>query len=433
MTSVQQQYQQKLASADEAAKSIKSGMHLVFPIGGGEPYLVPEALCRRATELEGVVIKQILPVRTQEYHTNPDLARHIAYDAWFIGGASRRQVNEGWATFTPNYFNELPRFIRDGLVQADVVIATVSPMDKHGYFSLSLGVDYTVAALEKASLVILEVNPNAPRTLGQCFVHISQVDYVVENTNSIPELKIPPLSETDEAIGRYVAELVENGSTLQIGFGGIPNAVTKFLLEKKDLGLHTEMITDGMVDLVYRGAVNNLKKTINPGKILGTFALGTKRLYDFLDDNPIVEMRPVDYVNNPYIIGQHDKFVSINATIEVDLLGQCNSESIGTRQYSGTGGQVDFVRGANLSRGGKAFITLASTAKNGTISKIVPCLQQGSVVTTGKNDVDYVVTEYGVAKLRGKTARERALSLIEIAHPDFRAELRDAAKKLALI
>ncbi len=301
-------------------------------------------------------------------------------------------------------------------------------MDEHGYFTCSLSVAYTMAALKKAQKVVVQVNEHCPRTHGNCHIHISEVDFILESSDPLVELPIPPVTAVEEAIGGYIAELIEDGSTLQLGIGGIPNAVCRALLQKHDLGIHTEMITDGMVDLLQSGAANNSQKTLNPGKTIGTFALGTRRLYQFMHDNPTIEMHPVDYTNDPYIIGQHRKMVSINATIEVDLLGQCASESLGTLHWSGTGGQADFVRGATRSEGGKSFITLPATAKRGSLSRIVPTLQPGAVVTTNKNEVDYVVTEFGVAHLRGRSARQRAAALIAIAHPDFRAELTAAAR-----
>jgi acyl-CoA hydrolase len=272
-----------------------------------------------------------------------------------------------------------------------------------------------------------------PRTRGDSLIHISEVDYIVESNSPIPELPIPPLTEEDRLIGSCIAELVEDGSTIQLGIGGMPNAVAQALMSKKNIGVHTEMITDGMVDLVEAGVINGFEKTIHPGKLIGSFAAGTRRLYDFLHENPMVEMYPVSYVNDPYVIGQNSKMVSINASLEVDLFGQCASESIGPVQYSATGGQSDFARGCLRSPGGKGFIALKSTAKKGTLSKIVPLLKQGSLVSCSRNDVDHIVTEYGVAKLRGKTARERALEIIAVAHPDFRQELREAARKMRLL
>ncbi len=430
MATLQQLYSEKLVSAEEAASAIQSGEHIWFPVGAGEPDIFLKALVARKKSLQGVVTHQILPARPGYF--DRESAPHIHHDSLFISGVSREAVNGGWADLSPNYFFEIPRLIRDYWT-VDTVSAVVSPMDEHGFFSLGLGVDYTWEALKKASKVILEVNPQAPRCHGNCQIHISQVTHIVENSNPIPELPIAELTELDQVIGGYVADLIEDGSTLQIGFGGVPNAVCKALENKKDLGVHTEMLTEGIMELCKSGAVNNSKKTWNRGKLLGTFAWGSKALYEFMHENPMVEMHPVDYVNNPYNIGRHDNMVSINSTIEVDLMGQCASESMGRTLWSSTGGQVDFFRGANLSNGGKGFVTMPSTAKKGTVSRIVPMLPRGAVVTTSKNDVDHVVTEFGVAKLRGKTLRQRAEALINIAHPDFREELRQEARKLNLL
>ncbi len=302
---------------------------------------------------------------------------------------------------------------------ADVVFAMASSMNAQGWFALSLGTDYTMAAVAKARVVVLEVNPNVPFAHGQCHVHISQVTSLVESSEPILEVGLPAIGPVQEAIGKYVADMIEDGSTLQIGYGGIPDAVVMQLTHKQDLGVHTEMIGDGILTLVDCGAVTNRKKTLLPGKMVATFALGSRRLYDFMHHNPMLEMHPSNFTNDPYIAGQNDKLVSINASLQVDLLGQCGSESIAHLPYSGTGGQVDFVRAANRSRGGKSFIVLPSTAKDGSISRIVPMLTPGTHATTSKNDVNYVVTEYGVAQLRGKSAKQRAQELIAIAHPGF--------------
>ena len=307
-----------------------------------------------------------------------------------------------------------------------------SPMDEHGNFALSLAADYTMAAVRKARVVVLEVNPNVPVANGECIVHLSQVTAIVESDEPVIEVGLPAIGAVQEAIGRQVADMIEDGSTLQIGYGGIPDAVVQQLTSKRDLGVHTEMIGDGILKLVECGAVNNSRKTFMPGKMVATFALGSRKLYDFMHQNPMLEMHPVSFTNDPYLAGQNDKLVAINASLQVDLLGQCGSESLAHLPYSGTGGQVDFVRAANRSNGGKAFIVLPSTAKEGAISRIVPTLTPGTHVTTGKNDINYVVTEYGVAQLRGKSARQRAEALIGIAHPDFRAELREAAKRILL-
>ncbi|TYO97354.1 acetyl-CoA hydrolase/transferase family protein [Desulfallas thermosapovorans] len=424
-------YKRKLVAVEEAVQVIKSGDNVVLPLGCGEPPALLEAMARRHHELEDVKVHQMLPIREASY-LKPEMNRSFRHVSWFTSGSNRQAVNEGRADFMPGHFHEYPYFFQK-YIDVDVFMGTVSPMDERGYFSFGVSVDYTTTAASQARVIILEVNPNMPRTRGESLIHISEVDYIVENNNPIPELPIPALTENDRIIGGFIAELVEDGSTIQLGIGAMPNAVAEALQSKKNLGIHTEMVTDGMVDLVESGAVTGSKKTLHPGKIIGSFAAGTKRLYDFMNDNPLVEMYPVSYVNDPYIIGQNYKMVSINATLQVDLLGQCASETIGPRQYSATGGQTDFARGCLRSPGGKGFIALHSTAKKGQISKIVPMLHHGAVVSCSKNDVDHVVTEYGVAKLRGKTARERALALISIAHPDFRSELRAAARKMDLI
>lgn len=431
MRDYRKEYAMKLRTAAEAVQAIKSGDRIVLPLGCGEPPALLEAMAARKDELEGVIVDQMLPLRKYTY-MQEGMEKHFRHNSWFISGASRQGVNQGRMDFTPNFFHEAPRIYRD-FVPVDVVMAVVSPMDKHGYFSLGVSVDYTSTVARLAKTLIVEVNEHMPRTHGESFIHISEVDYIVEHNE--PLITLPPqeLSEADKAIGAYIAELIEDGSTIQLGIGSMPNAVAQMLLDKKCLGIHSEMLTDSMVDLVEAGAVDNSVKSLHPGKIVGSFAVGTQRLYDFLDDNPMIEMHPVSYTNDPYVIAMNNKMVAINATVEVDLLGQCASESIGTYQYSGTGGQVDFIRGAERSPGGKGIICLHSTAKGGTVSKIVPALQPGAVVTTSKNEVNYVVTEYGVAQLKGKSARERALALINIAHPDFRAELRKEAERRNLL
>jgi len=308
-----------------------------------------------------------------------------------------------------------------------------SPMDAHGYFSLSLGADYTMASLAKARAVVLEVNPNVPFAYGNCHVHISQVTALIESDDPVLEVGLPKIGPVQEAIGKHVADLIEDGATLQIGYGGIPDAVVMQLTHKHDLGVHTEMIGDGILTLIESGAVTNRRKNYNPGKIMATFALGSNKLYRFMDRNPMLEMHPVDVTNDPVLAGQNDNLVTINATMQVDMVGQCGSESLGPMPYSGTGGQADFVRAANRSRNGKSFIVLPSTAKDDTISRIVPTLTAGTHISTSKNDVNYVVTEYGVAQLRGKSAKQRAQALIAIAHPKFRDELTDQAQKLSLL
>lgn len=427
---IREMYRQKLVSANEAVKLIKSGDNVVLPLGCGEPEALVGAMTNRAGELKGVKVHQMLPLRKSPY-LEPSAAGSFRHVSWFTSGANRQGVNEGWADFMPAHFHDIPRLL--SYVGMDVFMGTVSPMDERGYFSFGLSVDYTTTLAGQAGIVILEVNPNMPRTRGNSLIHISEVDYLVESNFPLPELPIPPTTEEDSLIGSYIAELVEDGSTIQLGIGGMPNAVAQALMSKKNLGVHTEMITDGMVDLVEAGVINGCEKTIHPGKLIGSFAAGTRRLYEFLNENPMVEMYPVSYVNDPFVIGQNNKMVSINASLEVDLFGQCASESIGPVHYSATGGQSDFARGCLRSPGGKGFIALKSTAKKGTISKIVPLLKQGSLVSCSRNDVDHIVTEYGVAKLRGKTIRERVLEIISVAHPDFRQELRQEARKMKLL
>ena len=423
----QREYQQKLCTPEEAASVVNSGDHLCFPLGLGEPTLFVRALAARKRELEGVVVNQ-------QHHLCPDYftedsVPHIKVNAWFTSHVSREAVQKGWADFVPNHFHEVPKLLGE-YWPVDLAGTVVSPMDECGYFTCSLSVGYTLEAIKKAEKVVVQVNPHAPRTHGNCHIHISEIDHIIECDEALHELNIPPISPIEEAIGGYIAEHIEDGATLQLGLGGIPNAVCNAMLKKRDLGIHTELLSDGVVDLMLAGAVNNSRKTINRGKTVATFALGTRHLFEFMNGNPAIEMHPVDYVNDPCVIGQVDNMVSINATIQVDLLGQCCSESFGHLQWSGTGGQADFARGANRSRGGKGFICTASTAKKGTVSCIVPTLTPGASVTTSKNDVDHVVTEFGVAKLRGQTAKQRAMNLINVAHPDFRGELMEAARRM---
>jgi acyl-CoA hydrolase len=427
--SAQVLYERKRGSADDALTHVRDGDMIIVPTGVGEPPALLHALSAQRRRFRDVKVAQILPLRKYGYF-DPDTLEHVRHVALFLGGASRAGGQAGWIEFIPAYFSEIPSLIERGNMASDVVFAMASPMDAHGFFALSLGPDYTMAAVAKARAVVLEVNPNVPFAHGQCHVHVSQVAAVVESDEPIMEVGLPQIGPVQEAIGKYVADMIDDGSTLQIGYGGIPDAVVMQLTGKNDLGIHTEMIGDGILTLVESGVVTNRKKTHLPGKMVATFALGSKKLYDFMHHNPMLEMHPVDFTNDPAIAGLNDNLVAINATLQIDFLGQCGSESLGYLPYSGTGGQVDFVRAANRSRGGKAFIVLPSTAKDGSISRIVPMLSPGTHVTTGKNDINYVVTEFGVAQLRGKTGRQRAEALIAIAHPDFRAELRQAAMKM---
>ena len=329
--------------------------------------------------------------------------------------------------------SEVPGLFRDGVLPLDIALVQVSPPDRHGFCSLGVSVDASRAAVETARRVIALVNPQMPRAHGDALVHVSRFAATVETNEPLPEHPRPQLTEIERSIGRHVAELIEDGSTLQMGIGAIPDAVLLFLKGKKDLGIHTEMFSDGVVALAEAGVVTNKKKTINTGKFVATFLMGTRKLYDFVDGNPDVVMQPVDYTNDPAVIGQHENMVSINAALQVDFMGQVNAEMIGRNQFSGVGGQVDFVRGASRSRGGKSIIALPSTAAKGTVSRIACALDAGAAVTTSRNDVHYIVTEYGTADLRGKSIRERAKALIGIAHPDFREKLTAQAKEQGLL
>jgi acyl-CoA hydrolase len=430
--SIQEQYRQLRRSAHDAVDEVRDGDVIVVPTGVGEPPALLQALSERRRGFHGVCVAQILPIGRYGYFDREtvDNVRHMGY---FLGGASRAGGQQGWVDTLASNFSELPDLIRRGLTPADVVFSLASPMDEHGYFSLSLGADYTMAAVERARVVVLEVNPNVPFAHGNCHVHVSQVAAVVESEAPLAEVGLPTIGPVHQAIGRHVADMIEDGSTLQIGYGSIPDAVVMQLKHKRELGVHTEMMGDGLLSLIECGAVTNRSKTYLPGKSIATFALGSAKLYRYMHRNPGFEMHPVDFTNDPGLAARNDKLISVNATLQIDLFGQCGSESLGPVPYSGTGGQTDFVRAANRSVGGKSFIVLPSTAKEGRISRIVATLEPGTLVTTSKNDVNYVVTEYGVAQLRGKTMRERARALIAIAHPDFRGELQQQAARLRLL
>jgi len=424
-------YQSKRMSAADAVRLVHDGDTIIVPTGPGEPPHLLTALSEQRREFRDVRISQILPLGKFGYF-DPETIQHVRHVAYFFGPASRAGGQDGWSDYVPANFSELPVLIKRGLTPADVVFSMASPMDEEGYFSLGLAADYTMAAVGEARAIVLEVNPNVPYSYGACRVHLSQVSALVESDDELPVVGLPTIGPVQEAIGKQVAEMIPDGATLQIGYGGIPDAVVMQLTHKRDLGIHTEMVGDGILTLVEAGAVTNRLKNIHPGRMFATFALGSKRLYQFMHRNPMLELHPVDVTNDPFLAGQNDHLIAINATMQVDLIGQCGSESLGFSPVSGTGGQSDFVRAANRSNGGKAFIVLPSTAKGNSISRIVPTLSPGTHVTTSKNDVNYVVTEYGVAQLRGKSAKQRAEALIAIAHPDFRAELREAAQKMRL-
>ncbi|HML24403.1 MAG TPA: acetyl-CoA hydrolase/transferase C-terminal domain-containing protein [Aggregatilinea sp.] len=422
-------YEPKKVTAEEAVSVIKSGYRIFLTGNCSVPQHLMEALSLRAPELTGLKLIQVLTIGKADY-AKPDLATHLRVNSLFISANVRSAINEGRADFTPVFLSEIPELFKSGRLPLDVALIQVSPPDRRGYCSYGVEVGVTKTAAESAKIVIAEVNPRMPRTLGNSFIHVSKIDYVVEVDYPLPEVVMAVSSEEQDAIANHLAAIIPDGATLQMGIGGIPDAVLKKLHNHKHLGVHTELFSDGVVDLVEAGVITNERKTFHPGKIIAGFVIGTQRLYDFVDDNPIVELHPTEYVNDPFNIAKNRKMVSINSAIEVDLTGQVCADSIGPSFYSGVGGQVDFVRGASRSEGGMPIIAMPSTAKGGSISRIMPTLTPGAGVTTSRNDVHYIATEYGVADLYGRTIRERAQQLVEIAHPKFRAELAEAAEKL---
>lgn len=414
-------YKEHLFTPAQAVQQIKSGQRVVVAHACGEPSIILDALVANAAQYENVEIIHMVAMGKAAY-CQPQYDKNFHHNAFFLGGSTRAAAAEGRVDFTPVYFSEIPSLLREDL-RPNVTLLQCSPPDAHGYVSLGVSVDYTKPAAEASDLVIAQVNQNMPRTLGDSFLHVTQIGCLVEADTPVIELASPKIGDVERAIGENVASLVRDGDTLQLGIGAIPDAVLLFLKEKNDLGIHTEMFSDGVVELVEAGVITNKAKTLHRGQSVATFLMGTRRLYDYVNNNPAVAMYPVDYVNDPYVIGQNDNLVSINSCVQVDIMGQVVSTSAGLRQISGVGGQVDFVRGANLSKGGRAIMAMPSTTGKGKISKIVPFLDQGSAVTTTRNEVNYVITEYGIAKLKGKSLCQRAEALIRIAHPDFRDEL----------
>lgn len=415
-------YSNKIITAEEAAKLIPSNSRVVLGHAAGTPIDVVKEMTAHKENYENVEVVHMLSLGSGDY-MKEEMAGHFRHNALFVGANSRDALKRGQGDYTPCFFNEVPTLFLEGILPVDVALIQLSPPDENGMMSFGVSNDYTKPAAKAAKIVIAEVNPNMPRVHGDNFIHIDDVDYIVETNNPIFELQPPKISDVEKAIGENCASLIENGSTLQLGIGAIPDAVLMFLDDKKDLGIHTEMFSDGVLELVEKGVINNSKKSLHPGKMVSTFLMGSKKLYDFVHDNPMVELYPVDYVNHPAVIMKNDNIVSINSCLQVDLMGQVSSESIGLQQFSGVGGQVDYVRGASMAKGGKSIIAIPSTAAKGKLSRIVPFIDQGSAITTSRNDVHYVVTEYGIANLKGKTLRERAKALIDIAHPDFREDL----------
>lgn len=431
-------YNSKLVTAEEAVKVIKSNDKIIIQPGCATPLELINAMVERKDELSNVEIYHILVVGDIPY-VKPGMEKHFKHKAFFIGGNTRKAVNEGRAEFIPIFLSEVTLLFKRGVIQADIAMIHVSPPDEHGFCSFGIDVGNIKTPAEKAKCVIAQVNKQMPRGLGNSFIHISKIDYIVEVDKSLPELPqidpdaTPEMLAIFDKIGKNVSELIEDGSTLQMGIGAIPDAVLRYLHNKNDLGVHTEMFSDGLVELVELGIVNGERKTLHPGKIIAGFVLGTKKSYNFIDNNPVLEFHPQEYVNDPFLISQNYKMVAINSAIEVDLTGQVCADSIGTRFFSGIGGQVDFVRGASRSEGGKPIIALPSATKDLKFSKIVPMLKPGAGVVTSRGDVHYVVTEYGVADLFGKSVQERVRALINISHPSFKDELTEYARNLYFI
>lgn len=421
-------WRNRILSADEAAQQIRSGQRVFLTGNCSTPQQFIKALCNRYQELHNVELVQLLDMGPGGYATEA-MAEHIRVNSIFISAKVRKAVNEGLADFTPIRLSEIPLLFKRGRLVLDVAVIQVSPPDRHGYCSYGVEVGVTKTAAESAGIVIAEVNPNMPRTLGDSFIHVDQIQHFVEVDYPLPELTPEPASEEQNLIARHIAEMIPDGATLQLGIGGIPDAVLRRLTNHKNLGIHSELFSDGVMDMIEAGVITNAAKTLHTGKVVAGFTLGTRKLYEYIHDNPIFEFHRTEYVNDPFVIAQNDRMVSINSALEVDLTGQVCADSIGPKFYSGVGGQLDFVRGASRSKDGKSFIALPSTAKNGTISRIVPQLKPGAGVTTSRNDVHYVATEYGVADLWGRTIAERVHALVNIAHPNFRESLLTYARE----
>jgi 4-hydroxybutyrate CoA-transferase len=425
-------YKAKRMSAAAAVALIKSGDRVYYAGNAAIPQALVRALAQRRDELQGVQLNHVLLIG-EDPLSAPDMEGHFRHNSLFVGPADRVAVNDGRADYVPIFLHMIPRLFRDRVIPLDVAMLHVSPPDEHGFMSLGVETLASVAASQAARTVIVQVNERMPRVLGDCFLHVNRVNAIVEHTEPLPELKVAPASEVERAIAQHVISLIEPGSTIQMGIGGIPDSVFQAMDGNLELGIHTEMMSDGAMQAIERGIVTGTRKSLHPGKVVITFALGSAALYDYLDNNPLIEAHPVSYVNDPEIVASNDNMVAVNSAIEVDLTGQICSDSIGTYIYSGFGGQVDFIRGAARSKGGRPIIALPSAAKGGTMSRIVPTLKQGAGVVTSRADVHYVVTEHGVASLFGKNLRERAEALIGIADPAFRAELEQAACERKLL
>lgn len=416
------EYKKKLRTPEEALRCVQSGMRVYIQPGCAEPETLVEALMKRGPFVHEVEIVHMMTMGAAPY-VAPEMAGHFRHNAVFIGGNVRDAINDGRADYTPIYLSEIEGLFESGAMPLDVALIQVSPPDAHGFCSFGVGVDTTLTAAKCARYVIAQVNDQMPRTYGDSFIHVNDIDAVVESSRPLCAMKKPVSTDLQIAIAKNVAGLIEDGSVLQTGIGGIPDAVLPMLMDRKDLGVHSELVSDGVIPLIEAGVLTGARKNFKPRKVIVGFVLGTREVFDFVDDNPIFEFHPTAYTNDPALIARNDNMVAINSALQVDLTGQVCSDSIGNRFYSGIGGQVDFLRGASRSKGGKPIIAISSTAKSGAISRIVPMLDPGAGVVTSRGLVRYVVTEYGVAYLHGKCIRERAKALIEIAHPKFRDEL----------
>ncbi len=425
-------YRRKVAAVDTVMTHISSGDRLYLGGGAGVPKVLIDGLTRRANELSDVEITHILTFADAPY-VRPEFQKSVRVNALFIGPNVREAVQKGQADFTPIFLSEIPGLFRNGLLPIDAALISLSPPDEHGFCSFGVEVGTSKPAAESARIIIAEINRQMPRTLGDCFIHVSRLTHVVEVDYPLPLAPQGGSSKRHLQVGQHIAEMIPDGATLQMGIGSIPDAVLQNLGNHKDLGVHTELFSDGVIDMVEAGVITCARKTFHPGKIVAGFLFGSQPLYEFVHNNPIIEMHPTDYVNDPFNIAQNDKMVAINSALQVDLTGQVCADSIGPRIYSGVGGQLDFIRGAARSKGGLPIIAFLSTAKKDSISRIVPMLSEGAGVVTTRNDVHFVVTEYGVASLYGKTVRQRAQELIGIAHPKFRDQLTVAGRQLGYL
>jgi acyl-CoA hydrolase len=425
-------YKRKLVCAEEAVADVKIGDRVYISGNAATPYVLMKALAAQKDVLKDVELVHVLLLGDDPL-SKPEMEGHFRHNSLFVGPADRKAINEGRADYVPIFLHQIPYLFYSGQMPLDVAMLHVSPPDEHGFMSLGVEVLASKAAAETARIVIAQVNDRMPRVLGDSFLHVSRFHKLVEISDPLPQLEKTPPSDVERLIGKYIADLIEDGSTLQLGIGGIPDAVLAALSGRRDLGIHTEMLSDGVMEAIEAGIVTGSKKTFHPHKVVITFALGSDRLYDFIDNNPVIEAHPTDYVNHPFNVARNDNMIAINSAIEVDITGQVCSDSIGTFIYSGFGGQVDFIRGAAHSKGGKPIIALPSTAKEGEMTRIVPFLKKGAGVVTTRGDVRQIVTEYGVANLWGKNLQERTKALINIAHPKFRPELIREAKARNLI